>query len=97
MKFVSVRDLRNNIARLRQDLATEHQVVVTANGQPFAVMTPVDPAHVEEELLAIRRARARTALSRTRARAKAAGLDRLTTAQIDAVVASARRERRSAE
>lgn len=95
MKFVAVRDLRSNTARLRKDLATEHEVVITANGQPFAVMTPVDPAHVEEEVLAIRRARARAALSRTRAQAKAAGLDRLTMAQIDAVVASARRDRRS--
>lgn len=38
----------------------------------------VDPDTVEQEILAIRRACARAALSRTRERARSEGLDRLT-------------------
>jgi antitoxin (DNA-binding transcriptional repressor) of toxin-antitoxin stability system len=95
MKFVSIRDLRTNTARLRKDLENEHEVVVTANGRPFAVMTRVEPDRVEEEILAIRRARARDALSRIRAKAKERGLDRMGPKAIDAVIAKARRERRS--
>lgn len=94
MRFVPVRDLRSNIARLREDLETEREVVVTANGRPFALMTRVDPDNVEEEVLAIRRARARAALSRIRTKAKADGLDRMTMDQIDAIIATSRRERR---
>jgi len=93
MKFITIRDLRSNTAQLRKDLAAEREVVVTANGRPFAVMTRVEPDRVEEEILAIRRARARGALSRIRAKAKADGLDRLTMDQIDAIIAEARRER----
>jgi antitoxin (DNA-binding transcriptional repressor) of toxin-antitoxin stability system len=97
MKFITIRDLRSNTARLRKDLQAEREVVVTANGRPFAVMTRVGPDSVEEEILAIRRARARAAISRIRAKAKADGLDRLTMDQIDAVIAEARRERRKAK
>lgn len=67
--------------------------MITANGRPFAVMTRVEPDKLEEEILAIRRARAAAALSRIRVKAKAEGLDRLTMEQIDAIIAKTRRER----
>jgi antitoxin (DNA-binding transcriptional repressor) of toxin-antitoxin stability system len=95
MRFITVRDLRNNIARLRRDLAKEREIVVTANGRPFAVMTRVEPETVEEEILAIRRARAVAALGRTRVHSKATGLDKLTMDEIDNVIAEARHMRRT--
>ena len=95
MKFITVRDLRSNTARLRKDLKEDREIVVTASGKPFAVMTRVAPDKLEDEILAIRRARARAALSRIRAKAKADGLDRLTMDQIDGIVAEARREKRA--
>jgi antitoxin (DNA-binding transcriptional repressor) of toxin-antitoxin stability system len=94
MKFISIRDLRNDTAGLRRDLQADREIVVTANGRPIAIMTRVDPDTVEEEILAIRRARVRSALSRMRDRARSEGLDRLTMDQIDDVVARARRDRR---
>ena len=97
MKFISIRDLRSNTAQLRKDLETDRDVLVTANGRPFALMTRVEPDNVEEELMAIRQARARAAISRIRAKAKADGLDRLTMDEIDAIIAKARRERRNAK
>ena len=93
MKFISIRNLRENTARIRKDLDKEGEVVVTANGRPFAVMTRVKPDKLEEEILAIRRARAASAISRLRQKAKAKGLDRLTMEQIDTIIAEARRER----
>ena len=93
MKFITIRDLRGNTARIRKDLEAEGEVVITANGRPFAVMTRVKADNLEEEILAIRRARATAALSRIRVKAKADGLDRLTMDQIDTLVAKARRER----
>lgn len=95
MKLMSIRDLRTGTARLRRDILGD-DVVVTANGRPFAVMTRIDPDRIEDELLAIRRARAQAAVSRIRARAKANGLDRLTMRDIDAIIAQDRRERRAA-
>jgi antitoxin (DNA-binding transcriptional repressor) of toxin-antitoxin stability system len=95
MKFISIRDLRKDTAGLRRDLEANREIILTANGKPIAVMTRVGPDDVEEEILAIRRARARGALSRMRDRAKAEKVDRLSIEQIDALVAQTRRERAS--
>jgi antitoxin (DNA-binding transcriptional repressor) of toxin-antitoxin stability system len=94
MKFISIRDLRSDTAGLRRDLQADREIVVTANGRPIAIMTRVDPDTVEQEILAIRRARVRSALSRMRNRARSEGLDRLTMDQIDDIIARARRDRR---
>jgi antitoxin (DNA-binding transcriptional repressor) of toxin-antitoxin stability system len=94
MKFISIRDLRSDTAGLRRDLQADREIVVTANGRPIAIMTRVDPDTVEQEILAIRRARVRSALSRMRNRARSEGLDGLTMDQIDDIVARARRDRR---
>jgi antitoxin (DNA-binding transcriptional repressor) of toxin-antitoxin stability system len=96
MKFIAIRDLRANTAALRKDLAANRELVVTANGRPFALMSRVEPDTVEEELLALRQARARAALSRSRAKAKADGRDQMTMDQIDAIIADVRREMRGA-
>ena len=94
MKFVAIRELRSKTASIRQDLAQAREIVLTANGRPFAVMTPVSPDTVEEEIQAIRRARTRAAIDTLRAAAKTAGVDSLTMEDIDAEIAAARRARR---
>ena len=97
MKFVTVRDLRANTARLREDLEHDREIVVTVNGRTFALMTPVHPDTVEEEVQAVRRARAQAALPRMRRKARADGLDDMTMDKIDAVIAEVRRERRAGQ
>ena len=54
--------LRSKTASIRHDLAHAREIVLTANGRPFAVMTPVNAETVEEEIQAIRRARTRAAI-----------------------------------
>ena len=97
MKFVTIREFRNNTAQIRRELQTEREIILTANGRPFAMLTPVDPDTVEEEVVALRRARARLLFDRVGARAKAAGMDNLTMREIDAIIARARAERRDAK
>ena len=96
MKFISIRDLRSDTAGLRRDLEADHEIVVTANGRPIAIMTGVGPDTVEEELLAIRRARARAALARMRSRAAAEGVAQLASKEVDDIIARARRSRQRA-
>ena len=96
MRFVSVRDFRNGMAGVRKALKTEHEVVVTANGKPFAILADVDEESFEGKLDALRRARFHAVLDRMQATAKARGVDGMTMAEIDAVVARVRRERRAA-
>lgn len=95
MKFVTIRELRSKTATIRKDLDEDREIVLTANGRPFAVVSRIEPDSVEEELQAIRRARAKVAVERLRAQAKAKGLNRLTMDDIDAMIAEARRQRRA--
>jgi len=97
MKFVTIRELRSKTAAVRKDLEHEREIVLTANGRPFAVMTPVEPDTVEDEIRAIRSARAKAAMERIRTQAKADGLDKLTMNEIDTLIAEARRARRGSK
>jgi antitoxin (DNA-binding transcriptional repressor) of toxin-antitoxin stability system len=96
MRFVSVREFRNGMASVRKALKKEHEIVVTANGKPFALLADVDEDSFEGRLETLRRARFHAALDRMQAQAKARGLDRMTMEEIDAVIARVRRERRAA-
>ena len=95
MKFVSLQDFRTQTASIRKDLNAEHEIVLTANGRPIAILAQVDEGSFEERLKTLRRARARELLNRIRANAKASGVDKLTMGQIDAIIAKARRQRRA--
>lgn len=95
MKFVSLRDFRTRTSDIRKDLRAQHEIVLTANGRPIAILAQVDEDDFEERLKALRRSRARALLDRIQAKAKARGVDKLTMKQIDAIVAKTRRGRRS--
>ena len=95
MKFVSIRDFRNQTAAIRKALSTEHEIVLTASGRPVALLADVDEESFEEKLAALRRTRDYALLDRVRARARETGVDQLTLEQIDAEIAKARRERRA--
>jgi len=95
MKFLSIRDFRASTASIRKALKSEGELVLTHNGRPFAVLSPVDPDKVEEQITAVRRARARITLDRIREGAKAEGLDGISMNEIDGIIANSRRNRRS--
>lgn len=97
MRFVSVREFRNGMATVRKALKKEHEIVVTANGKPFALLADVDEDSFEGRLDALRRARTHALIDRLQAMSKASGTDKMTMDEIDAVIARVRRERRAAE
>jgi antitoxin (DNA-binding transcriptional repressor) of toxin-antitoxin stability system len=94
MKFFSTRDLRNRPGYVR-DLAQKDDLVLTANGKPIAILVGVDEDQFEETARAIRRAKAQLALSRMRRQAAAGGIERLSSADIDAEIRAVRAKRRS--
>jgi prevent-host-death family protein len=96
MKFVTIRDFRNKTAAIRKALSAEHEIVLTANGRPIAVLADVDEDTFEDKLAALRRTRAYAVLDRTHARAKETGADKLTMEEIESEIAKTRRERRTA-
>lgn len=56
MKIVNVRELRNDIPRLREILAREHELLLVSNGEPVARILPV-PRKRQVPSLAEHRAR----------------------------------------
>jgi prevent-host-death family protein len=94
MKFISIRDLRNQ-SGLIQRTVSEETVTLTSNGKPFALVVGLndseDPGEMER---LIRQARAQLALSRIRKQARETGVDRLTPDEIDEEIRAARAERR---
>ena len=96
MKTLTIRDFRTQPAAVRRDLAREPEVLLTANGRPYALVTPMTGENADEVARALRMARAQLALRALRRQAREAGTDGLGLAGIDAVIAKARAARRTA-
>lgn len=95
MKFVSTRELRNRPGYVR-DLAQKDDLVLTTNGKPIAILLGIEEDELEETARAIRQAKAQLALSRLRKQAARQGIDRLSSADIDAEIRAVRARRKSA-
>jgi prevent-host-death family protein len=93
MKFISIRELRNQTAMIQQSVA-EEPLTLTSNGKPFALLVRLEESEDPTELeRLIRRARAQWAISRMRKRARGAGLDAMSADEIEAEIRAARAER----
>ncbi|HNU92034.1 MAG TPA: type II toxin-antitoxin system Phd/YefM family antitoxin [Spirochaetota bacterium] len=91
MKFVTVRDLRTKPATIWKNLEEERELIITNNGKPIALLTPLSDENLEESVRANRRARAAEALRKMRKQAAATGVARMT---IDEIVDEVRAYRR---
>ena len=58
MKFITVRDIRTSPAQIWKQLPEEQEMVITNNGKPIALLTPLSDVDLEETLKAVRKARA---------------------------------------
>jgi antitoxin (DNA-binding transcriptional repressor) of toxin-antitoxin stability system len=92
MEFITVRDLRIRSGEIWERLREQGELVLTNNGKPIAILSDVDQDSVEEVLAMLRRARARTAVSRLRQSAVQTGLDHLTLDDINSEITVARQE-----
>ena len=93
MNFYSVRDFRNSAKQVWDTLDARHDVVITNNGKPRAVMLPVSEENFEEMMDILVQARAISAMRRMQAASAAAGTDKMTLEEINAEIAAARAER----
>lgn len=95
MKFIPIRELRNKSGQVWKSLETEGELVLTSNGKPVALITPVDGENLEYELKIIRRSRAALALDRIRRAAQEKGLDRISPEEVDRVIDQIRRKKKN--
>jgi hypothetical protein len=96
MKSLSVRDFRTRPAQARQILSREREAILSSNGKPFALVLSVTEDTLDETVAAVRRARAFQAMDAMQKRSAELGNDRLSLAEINRIVATTRRRRRSA-
>ncbi len=92
MRFVSVRELRNQSALVWKALSEEKDLVITSNGKPIALLSAMVEEDLEASLGAVRRARAQAATALQQASLKA-GTDRLSLGDINVEINAVRRER----
>ncbi len=68
MTSIAVKDLKKP-RELRETLMREQQVIVTKDGQPFAIMVGVEPDAANDTMREVRRAMFSTAVLRARRQA----------------------------
>ncbi len=62
MKFVTVRDFRTRPGQIWKELKIEQEIVITSNGSPIALLTPLSDSNLEDTVKLVRKARAVNAL-----------------------------------
>ncbi len=97
MKFITIRDLRQSTKKLKSLMKKNGRIVLTSNGKPVALITPVNEKTLDEQLAVHRQAEARKALDQVRREAKEKGLDKMSMEEIDRIIAEVRRERRESK
>ncbi len=93
MKFITVRDIRTSPAAIWKQLPEEQEMVITNNGKPIALLTPLSDETLEETVSAVRRARAVNAVRQMRRIADERGLSSMTEEEIQSEIDAARHER----
>ncbi|MFH1646042.1 MAG: type II toxin-antitoxin system Phd/YefM family antitoxin [Candidatus Omnitrophota bacterium] len=94
MKFITVRDLRNKPAQVRQSIIKEKDVVLTSNGKPFAIVTLTSEETLEKNLEIIRRLRAENAVSSMQEKSLDIGTNQLSLDKINAEIKDVRKKRK---
>jgi prevent-host-death family protein len=92
MKFITVRDLRTSPARVWKDLSEEKEMIITNNGKPIALLTPISDTSLEETLASIRKARAINAVKNMQQVSSANKNDELSGEEIDAEIQKVRKK-----
>ena len=96
MDFISIREFRTQPDKIWEKLVRTHQLVVTRNGKPFAILAETSSADLEADLQEMQRARFGRSLAGIRAEAQKKGLDKLSLDQVNDIIRNAREERRNA-
>ena len=93
MKFITVRDLRTTPAKIWKELPSEQEIVITNNGHPIALLTPLSDDNLEESLKAVRQARAINAVNKLQSESIKSGRIKITETEINAEIAATRKNR----
>ncbi len=94
MNFYTVRDLRTHPREVWKKLSEVHEVIITNNGKPSALMIEIDDENLEDVLASIRQSMAMRAVNKLRLSSLRSGQAKMTLAEIDAEVSKVRQDKR---
>ncbi|MDR1893495.1 MAG: type II toxin-antitoxin system Phd/YefM family antitoxin [Spirochaetales bacterium] len=92
MKFISVRDFRTSSANIWKTLPEEQEMVITNNGKPVALLTPLSDKTLESTLSTIRQAKAINAVKLIQQESLRKGMDKTTMEEIDEEIKRIRKQ-----
>ena len=92
MKFITVRDFRTSSSDIWKKLAFEREMIVTNNGKPIALLTPLTDKTLEDTVSAVRRATAINAVEKMQEISFGLGNDKLTLDEINSIITDTRRK-----
>ena len=83
MKFITVRDFRTSPAQIWKQLPDEQEMVITNNGKPIALLTPLTDENLESTIKVVRRARAINAVEAMQDISKRIGNTKLSDEEVE--------------
>ena len=89
MSYIAVKDLKNSRS-LREKLEKERELILTKDGQPFALLVGVTADTLEDSLREVRRAMFSKAVARGRKNALETKVDE---AEIESLISKSRKSR----
>lgn len=95
MVFCTVRDLRTHPREVWKTLAEKHEVIITNNGRPNALMIEIDDENFEDVLISIRQSMVMRAVNKLRMASIESGRSEMTFGQINAEISKTRKEKRN--
>lgn len=93
MKFITVRDLRTSPAQIWKALPVEKEIVITNNGRPIALLTPISDENLEETVKSMRKARAISTIKDMQLNSIQSGKNRITEGEIEEEIRQSRKDR----
>jgi len=94
MNFYTVRDLRTHPREVWEKLSETHEVIITNNGKPSALMIEIDDESLEDVLASVRQSVAMRAVNKLRLASIRSGRSEMTAEDIDAEISEVRKEKR---
>ena len=89
MSYIAIKDLKNSRA-LRERLKKERELILTKDGQPFALLIGITADDLEDSLKEVRRAMFSKAVARARTKA---AISEINDIELDEVITKSRKSR----
>ncbi|WP_460049712.1 type II toxin-antitoxin system Phd/YefM family antitoxin [Spirochaeta dissipatitropha] len=93
MKFITVRDFRTSPAKIWQELPGEHEMIITNNGKPIALLTPISDIDFEESIKTIRKVKAIQAVKKMQESSVKNNNSSMTNSDIDEEISNFRKSK----